>query len=76
MWKDLGVALKIPDNYLDIIAADHVNDRSYSQQCCKAMLKKWMEINPKPTWYILQKAIDCLHSLSHYGSSESKYIHM
>ena len=71
-WRDLGVELKIPVNRLDIIAVDNVNHPSYSEQCCKAVLQKWIEVTPKPTCAMLRKAVDCLSSLSHKGSSESK----
>ena len=36
------------------------------------MLQKWIEIYPKPSWTMLQKAIDCLSSLNHEESFESK----
>ena len=55
-WKDLGIQLKIPENHLDIIEADNKK----SQECCKAMLQKWMEITPDVTWNMLQKAISNL----------------
>ena len=71
-WRDLGVELGIPIPYLDTIAVDNVHHPSYSQKCCKAVLQKWMEITPEPTWNILQNAIDRLPSLSNDGSSESK----
>ena len=70
-WKDLGVELKLPVYHLNTIAVDNANHPSHSERCCKAMLQKWMEITPKPTSTILQKAIDHL-SLSREGSSKSK----
>ena len=70
-WKDLGVQLGIPIYHLDAIEEDNANRQSFTQQCCKAMLRKWMESTPDPTWNILQKAIDCLCDLSDDGSSES-----
>ena len=66
-WRDLGVQLKIPQYHLDTIAADNTNHPSYSEQCCKAMLQKWMEITPNATWSVLQMAIDSLSESSHYG---------
>ena len=71
-WKDLGVQLKIPIHHLNTIAIDNVHHPSYSQQCCKAMLQKWMESTPNPTWDELQKAIDYLSNLSQDCISESK----
>ena len=70
-WRDLGVQLKIPINYLDEIAEDNANRPSCSRKCCKAMLQKWMEITPNATWDMLHSAIDCFNSLSCNGNSES-----
>ena len=59
-WKDLGIQLKIPEYHLDTIATNNKNSESYCQDCCKAILKKWMEITPNANWNMLQKAIDNL----------------
>jgi len=76
-WKDLGVELKLPTYHLDAIAVNYVNHPWYSQECCRAMLQKWLEITPKPTWNILQKAIATLHqkaiaSLPQNSNTKSK----
>ena len=66
-WRDLGVQLKIPGHHLDIIAVDNINHPSYNEQCCKAMLWKWLEITPNATWNMLQMAISYLPDSSHSG---------
>ena len=66
-WRDLGVQLKISEHHLDTIAVDNTNHPSYSEQCCKAMLQKWMDITPDATWSIIQMAIDCLPDSSPNG---------
>ena len=71
-WKDLGIQLRIPIHQLDTIAVNYVNHPSYSQQCCKAVLQKWIEITPNPTMNILQTAIDGLTNLSQNDNSQSK----
>ena len=43
-----------------------------SEQCCRAMLQKWMHMTPKPTWNKLNKAINNLPLLSHDGNTKSK----
>ena len=65
-WRDLGVQLKIAEHYLNTIAVDYCNHPSYSEQCCKAVLQKWME-STDATWDMLQTAIDCLHNSPHDG---------
>ena len=66
-WRDFGVQLKIPEHHLNTIAVDNINHPSYSEQCCKAVLRKWMEITPNPTWRMLQMAVNCLSDSSYDG---------
>ena len=66
-WRDLGIQLKIPEHHLNTIAVNNTNHPFYSEQCCKVMLQKWMEITPDATWSILQMAIGCLSDSSHNG---------
>ena len=46
--------------HLDTIAEDNANRERFSEKCCKAVLKKWMESNADPTWDMLQNAINWL----------------
>ena len=52
--------------HLDTIAEDNANRERFSEKCCKAVLKKWMESNPDPTWDMLQNAINCLPKSKKY----------
>ena len=70
-WRDLGVQLRIPEHHLNTIAVNNTNHPSYSEQCCKAVLQKWIKITPNATWDMLHSAIDCLTGLYHDGNSES-----
>ena len=72
-WKDLGMELKIPQCHLNTIAVDKVNHPSYSAECCKAMLQKWMEITPAANWDMLQAAIESL-PVDHVSCKGEKYI--
>ena len=66
-WRDLGVQLKVPEYHLNTIAVNNTNHPSYCQECCKALLQKWMEITPNATWSMLYMAINCLSDSSHNG---------
>ena len=66
-WRDLGVQLKIPEHHLNTIAVNNANHPSYCEQCCKAMLQKWLKITPNATWSMLHMAIDCLSDSSRNG---------
>lgn len=69
-WNDLGIQLKVPRHYLDAIVADKSNHPS-SEQCCKAMLQKWIEITPNATWNILQQSTIHLPDLASKETFES-----
>ena len=75
-WRDLGVLLEISNHHLDIIAVDNTNHPAYNEQCCKAMLQKWIEIAPNLTWDTLQKSIGSLPGLFHNDSTESTYTYV
>ena len=66
-WRDLGVQLNIPEHHLETIAVDNIHHPSYSEQCCKAVLRKWMQITVNATWDMLYSAIDHLPHSSHDG---------
>ena len=57
--------------HLDTIAEDNANREWFSEKCCKAVLKKWMESNADPTWDMLQNAINWLPKSKKYC-----YIHI
>ena len=71
-WNDLGIQLKVPRHYLDAIAVDKTNHPS-SEQCCKAMLQKWIEITPNATWNILQQSTSHLPDLPSKETFESMH---
>ena len=70
-WRDLGVQLKIPEHHLNTIAVNNTNHPSYSEQCCKAVLEKWMDITHNATWNMLHLAIDHFTTSSHNSNYES-----
>ena len=58
-WYDVGVMLFDYEHkiVLDLIRADHPNDMD---ACCKAMFRRWLEVNPCASWNQLLKALDDL----------------
>jgi len=46
-WRKLGEALQIPSSHLDIIDTDHPNS---CEARCRAMLRKWAELDPSASW--------------------------
>ena len=70
-WMELGIQLEIPKYSLDAIAVNKMHHPSYSEQCCLAMLEKWIEITPNATWNILQQAIGFLPTVACNENSQS-----
>ena len=52
-WYDLGLQLKLPPSTLDAIAADH----QATDDCKRAMLRKWLQSDPEATWERLAAAL-------------------
>ena len=46
-WRELGEALRIPSSQLDIINTDL---RNSCEERCRAVLRKWIELDPSATW--------------------------
>ena len=70
-WRDLGEALQICSSRLNIIATDNPNS---CEERCKAMLRKWLELNPSATWDKLTNAVDRI--LSNTGTINVLNMHM
>jgi len=55
-WRDLGVQLLDPpsESELDIIKEDHPQN---VRECCKCVLRKWLEKTPDASWKQLLEAL-------------------
>ena len=58
-WRELGEAIGLSSNELEIISADHSYHPSRSEECCKVVLRKWLEKDSTASWNKL-KAIESL----------------
>jgi len=56
-WETIGAALGLDQHYLDIISQDNAYNPRRTQDCCYAMLKKWMKSSPSPTLRKFEDAI-------------------
>ena len=54
-WRELGEALGMTSDQLDIITVDHPTS---CEDRCKMMLRKWLDHNPSATWGKLIDAVD------------------
>ena len=49
-WEDLGVHLGLKPYHLDCISRDNEYTPNRTRNCCRAVLKKWLELECSPTW--------------------------
>ena len=55
-WKLIGTLLGLSEGQLKIIEYDN---RHSVTECCRTMLQKWLELDPKATW---EKIINVMNS--------------
>ena len=56
-WERLGIELGLKDYHIANISKDNEYNPNRSVTCCRAMLQKWLEIDPSATWSKLNDAI-------------------
>ena len=63
-WEKLGVALALDQYQVAIISKNHAHNPHRSEDCCREMLIKWLQINPSATWGVLEDAVTAIMSPS------------
>ena len=56
-WEDLGIKLGLEKHHIDTISHNNAYNPNRTVDCCKSMLKKWLEIDCSATWDKLRNAI-------------------
>ena len=57
-WEDLGVHLGLKPYHLECISRDNAQNPNRTKDCCRAVLKKWLELEHSHTWGKLEDAIN------------------
>ena len=63
-WENLGVQLGLNKVDLDCISKDNANNPDRTKDCCRAVLKKWLESKFSPTWGELEDAVNAIKNPS------------
>ena len=70
MWEKLGAALSLDENQLAIVSKNNAYNPHRSEDCCREMLTKWLQLNTSATWSVLDDAAktitvadDCVSSI-------------
>ena len=53
-WRSIGLQLGLEQDVLDVINADHLNQR---KECFGLTLDKWLQLDTEATWSKLELAI-------------------
>ena len=60
-WERLGLKLGLPDYDITNISKNNSYlEAGRSVECCKAVLQKWLQLTPSPTWGKIHAAIKSL----------------
>ena len=69
-WREIGLELNLTSAILDNIEANNENHKNKVQDCCKAMLKRWLKEEPKATWKKLLEVTNAgCYQYTKYGKS-------
>ena len=61
-WRELGEALGLSVGKLDIISENHNYHPRRCEECCKVVLKTWLERDVTASWNKLDEAISSISS--------------
>ena len=61
-WENLGVHLRLKKCDLDCISRDNAHNPNRTKDCCRAVLKKWLELECSPTWAKLEEAVKAIYN--------------
>lgn len=70
-WEDLGVKLGLKDHHIDAISQNNAFNPNRTVDCCKSMLKKWLQIDSGATWGKLRDAINLVSKKGKYSRISS-----
>ena len=63
-WSEIGIELNIEGSVLEIIRENYAIHHNKTEECCKAMIKKWLKVDVNATWEKLIKAIDDVEAVT------------
>ena len=71
-WRELGEALGLLPHELETISVNHGYHPRRSQECCKVVLKTWLERDVTASRYKLDEAISSISSTTMHVESINK----
>ena len=71
-WEALGSKLGLTNDQIVIISDNNKNNPKKAQDCCTAMLREWLRIDPLPSWGKLNDAINKIETIMQKNKDYSK----
>ena len=62
-WEHLGVHLGLEPHHLGYISKNHAHNPDRTNDCCRDVLMKWLELECSPTWGKLEDAVNTIENL-------------
>ena len=56
-WEELGLKLGLTNDQIETISYNNQHNPKRAQNCCTAMFKEWLRVDPAPTWGKLSDAV-------------------
>ena len=73
-WRELGEELGLSQHELENISMDHAYHPHRCEECCKAVLKKWLEQDLTASWIKLNEATDSISCTITVHTGKGTYI--
>ena len=59
-WESLGAELGLEQHHLALISKNNAFNPDRNEDCCKAVLEKWLNIDLLPNWGKLEDAVNTI----------------
>ena len=74
-WRELGEELGLSQHMLEIISMNNAYHPRNCEECCKAVLKKWLEQDPTASWSKIDEATNSISGTIAVHTGKGIYIY-
>ena len=61
-WEDFGAQLGLKSHHLDCISRDNAYNPNRTKDCCRAVFKKWLQLESSPIWDKVEGAVNAIEN--------------
>ena len=74
-WRELGEELGLSQHVLENISMNHAYHPQRSEECCKAVLKKWLDQDLTASWSKIDEATNSISGAIAVHTGKGMYIY-